>query len=157
MLKKAFFYFFFVYSSALIAQINWTSVDSLPQLYKKEAKPILLFIYTDWCKICKMQEISVFEDSFISQKLNIDYYTVKLDAEDIADRLFFGRNYQGASSNKYHQLAQYFGETNGKLIFPTTVVLNKNLEVMFKKDGYLGKENMLKLLDLSYNFNPKVK
>ena len=124
-------------------QINWTSFDDINDSLRKEAKPVLVFIHTDWCKYCKMQENTTFKDVEVVQELNNFYYCIRLDAE-VSDSIFFlGRVYDN-SLNSYHELANFLGKINGKLSFPTTVVLDASLQLTERIIGLAKRENFLK-------------
>lgn len=151
-MKQLFFVFTFsllIWNSSIAQQttINWLSFEELAVHFEKEQKPILVFLHTDWCKYCKMQENTSFSDSSIIQILNQNYYTVRLNAESKDPLQFFGRSYEFDIESGYHQLATYLGSLEGKLEFPTTLILNKRLEPNFKKAALIGISEMTELLD----------
>ena len=124
-------------------QINWTSFDDINDSLRKEAKPVLIFIHTDWCKYCKMQENTTFKDVEVIQELNDTYYCIQLNAE-VSDSIFFlGRTYY-KSPNSYHELAIFLGKDEGKLSFPTTVILDASLQLMNRIIGLAKRENFVK-------------
>tara|TARA_R110002049_G_scaffold258433_5_gene434186 strand:- start:1544 stop:1945 length:402 start_codon:yes stop_codon:yes gene_type:complete len=126
-----------------MSQVRWMDFNNLPIEFKASKKPLLVFIHTDWCKICKMQEGTVFADDSISKQLNNQFYLLKLNAEDENDISFFGRTYQGATSRSHHQLAEYIGKEGKAINFPTIVILNERLEIVYKKAGFVSKEELL--------------
>ena len=74
-MNKIFGILLFLFSFSLQAQdVNWVTFEELPKLTYKEAKPILIFIHTDWCKFCLMQEENTFSDSVVVKELNEHYY-----------------------------------------------------------------------------------
>jgi len=129
------------------AQVNWISFEELTTKLAEEKKPILLFIHTDWCKICKMQEGSVFSNDEISTLINTHFYALKLNAEESKEIEFFGRIYEGATANHYHALAEYIGKSNNALNFPTLIILNDQLELVHKTKGFVSKEELWKWMN----------
>lgn len=129
------------------AQDYWVDFKDLNDSLKKQAKPVLIYVYTDWCKVCKMQENAVFEDEEIQEMLQQKVYALKLNAEGKDDLLFMGRTYTGSNQNQYHQLAEFMGSVNGKLSFPTIVYLSENFEPIATFNTYMTKENLRLLLN----------
>ncbi len=128
--------------------IDWLSFEELAEHFQKEQKPILIFLHTDWCKFCKMQENTTFKDPSIISSLNKDYYCLRFNAENKETVSFFGREYLFSSEDGYHELAIYLGSEEGKLELPTTIILNRNLETSFRKSALVGLEEMKQLLEV---------
>jgi len=126
--------------------IDWLSFEKLAEGFQKEQKPILIFLHTDWCKFCKMQENTTFKDSSIISSLSKDYYCLRFNAESKEIVSFFGREYLFSPEDGYHELALYLGSEEGKLKLPTTVILNKRLEKSFRKSALVNREEMKVLL-----------
>lgn len=122
--------------------VQWTSFSDLPDSLRKESKPLLIFIHTDWCKYCALQDHNTFGNEMISQRINEDFYALRLNAESEASVTFLNRVYKGAS-NGYHQLAEYLGKSGEQLIFPTTIVLSKQFFLEKRWNGFVSVE-MLK-------------
>ncbi|MBK21169.1 MAG: hypothetical protein CMP63_02460 [Flavobacteriales bacterium] len=120
--------------------INWVTFDRLPGLIQSEPKPVMIFIHTDWCKYCLMQEKITFKDSSIVNELNEDYYCIKLNAESSEPIYFLNRIYTKKGSN--HSLSWVLGAQNNELIFPTTVVLSPKFQITNRWVGYLSKEQL---------------
>tara|TARA_B100001769_G_C21975109_1_gene524464 strand:+ start:324 stop:758 length:435 start_codon:yes stop_codon:yes gene_type:complete len=121
--------------------INWVSFDSLPSLAKKEPKPVMVFIHTDWCKYCLMQEKITFKDSLIVSELNENYYCLKLNAESNEQIYFLNRMYTKNGNN--HSLSWVLGAQNNELTFPTTVLLSPQFQITNRWVGYLSKEQLV--------------
>jgi len=126
-------------------QINWKSTESIEQEFQNRPKYIMVYIHTDWCKICKMQENTVFADDSLSQMINDRFYPLELDAETKTPVIFFGRSYAAATNNSHHEMARYFGSIDGQLSFPTTLILDSRFQVVFRKSGLLSKEGWFEL------------
>ena len=116
--------------------LSWTLIEYLEDSLRAKPKPIMVFIHTDWCKYCKMQEKVTFNDQELINLLNRDFYSVKLDAEGEIDLKFMGRTYKGGSSKDYHELSKMLGMKNGKLLFPTTVFYSPTSQGLSKFQGF---------------------
>lgn len=139
-----------LFSLQVLAQsqrINWLSAEQLTTQFKKEQKPILVFLNTTWCKFCRMQESTSFTDSLVVTELNTNYYAFKLDAESKQTQNFFGKEYGFNSNSGFHELAIYLGSSEGKLEFPTTIILNQRLEPIFKRNALVNIEEMRSILN----------
>ena len=101
--------------------LRWTSFEHLQDSLRAQARPLMVFIHTDWCKYCQMQQKTTFRDPELVALLNQEFYCLKLNAEDQEAIKFFGRTYESGSSGNFHSLARMLGLENGKLLFPTTV------------------------------------
>lgn len=130
----------FVAVSSIAQEVNWVSFEDLPSLTKKEAKPIMVFIHTDWCKYCLMQEQNTFTDSLVVADLNKNYYCVKLDAETDETISFLNRDY-GKLGNT-NSLSWVLGAQNDQLSYPTTVTLSPQFQITNRWVGYLSKEDL---------------
>jgi thioredoxin-related protein len=146
MIRIAFFLLLTLLSCTAFGQVEWIEFGKLPALFNSKKKPILIFVHTNWCKICKMQEGTVFSDDSIAMVVNTQFYALKLDAESTDSISFFGRNYKGGSVNKYHELAEYLAKADYTLSFPTLIVLNERLQIIYKKAGFVSKEELWELM-----------
>lgn len=127
---------FLLCSTTLFGQnIKWTAFDNLKDSIRQEKKPLFIYIYTDWCKVCKMQENGSFKDSTLVAQLNSKYYCLKLNGEEKNNILFLNRNYKFNSQKGNHELAAILGSFKGQLVFPTIVLLNSFFEVNSQLSG----------------------
>jgi thioredoxin-related protein len=101
--------------------IRWTDLEHLQDSLRSQARPLMVFINTDWCKYCKMQQKTTFKDPELVGILNNKFYSLNINAEEQKALKFFGRTYKSGSSGDFHSLARMLGLENGKLLFPTTV------------------------------------
>lgn len=101
--------------------LRWTALEHLQDSLRTESRPIMVFIHTDWCKYCQMQQMTTFKDPELVALLNQKFYCLSLNAEEQKELKFFGRTYKSGSSGNFHSLARMLGLENGKLLFPTTV------------------------------------
>ena len=74
--------FLFIATMSLQAQeIRWLTLDEALAKQKKNAKPIFMDVYTDWCGPCKYLDATTFHDAAIVEFVNTNYYAVKFNAE----------------------------------------------------------------------------
>lgn len=130
-------------------KMKWSSFDELIENMRKQPRPIVIFIHTDWCKFCAMQENNTFSHPTVVKQLNEKCYAVRLNAEERNDIMFLNKKYHykpsGAGSG-YHQLAEMLARKNGKLTLPSTVILSEAWQIVHKAEGFLTSDELLRLL-----------
>lgn len=136
-------------STAHGQSIRWTSFEHLEDSLETERRPLLVFIHTDWCTYCKMQENVIFKDSALTDRLNKNYYSLRLNAESKADIAFIGRKYRFKASRGYHELAEFIGTQGGQLIFPITVLISKRLQIRACGQGFQAADALISLLQIA--------
>lgn len=134
------------------AQTNlWTSFEDLTDSLRKERRPVLVFIHTDWCTYCKMMDLRTFSDATVASKLQGKFYCVRLNAEETQPLTFLQRTYKfkptGVKTG-VHELAQVLGTEKGKLSYPTTVFFDQNLQLQARVVGALEAKRLEKTLEL---------
>lgn len=138
---------FFALKGTAQEAVQWISFEELPEKMRVEKKPVLLFFYTDWCKYCQLQKSTTFEDKTIVNKLNTSYYPIKVNGETTEAISFLGRKYQYNPSTKTHEFLEQMMQKDGKLTFPTTTFISKDLSVVVKKEGYISQEVFEELIE----------
>jgi len=131
------------YSQAQIT--NWTAFENLNDSLRKERRPLLVFIHTDWCKYCKMMEIKTFANPQLAKVLNQQYYCLHLDAEDTRTLSFLNKKYKFKPSGVetgVHELAELLGNDKGKLTYPTTVFFDQNLQLQGRIVGVIDRQRL---------------
>ena len=123
-------------SSDISSALQWYSVSDLDELQKKAPKKVIVDIYTDWCKWCKVMDEKTFTDAELISYLNSNYYMVKLNAETKSDISFKGTAYGYVQSGRrgYHSLAKELSKD--KLSYPSFAILDKNLNVVDVTRGF---------------------
>ena len=131
--------------TGLAQPLIWRTWEELPDLQRGKAKPILIYVYADWCKYCVMQEQLVFQDSLLAASLNQGFYCLKLNSDEKESLSFLGRSYHfrpsGPGSGE-HELATFFGKKEGNMSFPTLVFLSKKFQPLGRKQGFVSKERL---------------
>ena len=118
-----------VFANNLSAQVNWMSWEEMIEAQEKEARPVFIDVYTDWCGWCKVMDRETFAKAEVYEVLNQDYYSVKFDAEqrgdiEVGDKTY---SYVGQGRRGYHELAATI--LNGQLSYPTVVFLDEKSRV----------------------------
>jgi uncharacterized protein YyaL (SSP411 family) len=139
------FFLGFCYHSAQAQKVNWVSFADLPDSLRKAPKPILVFIHTDWCKYCLLQDHNTFQDSLVAQALNKNYYAIRLNGEETQPISFLNRIYKSRSKG-HHELAELLGKEQGELVFPSTVILSEQLQLQQRITGFINTNDLLTLL-----------
>lgn len=119
--------------------VNWISFAALSDSLRTQPKPVLVFITADWCPYCKLQDQKTFGKAKIQRDLT-DFYCIRLDAEEKEEISFLQRTYRfqarGVRTGN-HELALLLGSIDGQLTLPTTVLLNEQLQLVRRENGYM--------------------
>lgn len=127
-------------------KIKWLDFEEAIELNKKNAKPILIAVYTSWCGYCKKMDLQTYSNKTITNYINTNFYAVKLNGEEKKDITFRGHvfKFQKEGRRGYHQLSATL--MDGKLSYPTTIFLSEKEELLDRIPGFLDKEVMEKVL-----------
>ena len=127
--------------------VNWITFEELEKSFKKEPRPILFDVYTDWCGPCQMMKKRVFTDPKLVRYINDNYYAVAVNAEARKEVKFNGKTFswKPEGRNGYNEIADYV--TDNKCIgYPTISIMDKNKRVVYAKSQYHEIGKMLYLL-----------
>lgn len=108
------------------SNIKWYDIEQALELNKKEARPILINIYTDWNSWCNHMMKTTFANEGIANYINTNYYAVRLNAESTDTIVFSGRKYfnRNVGRKPTHDLASIL--LDGKLSYPSIVYFDRN-------------------------------
>lgn len=118
--------------------INWMTWDEVQVAMKKEPRKVWVDIYTDWCGWCKVMDKKTFSNPDVIKYMNEHFYAVKFNAEHNKDVMFQGTKYgmEGKTSKLAVKLM------NGKLSYPTLVVMEENFQNPQPIPGFMPVDRM---------------
>jgi thioredoxin-related protein len=137
--------------------VEWTSMEKALSHVDASHQFIFIDIVAPWCGWCKKMDESTFTDENVSEQLRNNFVTVKLDAEAETPVSFNGKSY-GLTQNgtrKTNQLAMDLGKVNGRLGYPTLVVLDEKGNKIQAFPGYKDAETLNILLKYFLSGNYK--
>ncbi|WP_430614410.1 thioredoxin family protein [Flavobacterium sp. JP2137] len=142
-----------LWSCAAPAQLATTNFVEIEQLMQKEARPLLVFFYTDWCSYCALMKQKTFADQALIKELNDNYYLIFFDGES-RETLWWNQVKmefvkRGLKSGT-HQLATYFAEQKGVVTYPSLVFLTDQYQKIYQQNTYLKASELHALLQVIY-------
>ena len=131
------------------SSVSWMEFDALPAAMRQEIRPLIVQVGTPWCNYCKMMDQQVYQNPEIATFIGSHFYPLKLNAESKEEIVFLGKKYSyvpmGPNTGR-HQLADILATENGKVQYPTTIILDRQLQPVFRHAGYLGVEELSEIL-----------
>ena len=117
-------------------EIVWHSLEDAVMLNKKNPKPILIDIYTDWCKWCHVMDEKTYQNPEVVRYVNDNFYAVKLNAEQKTSIQFKGQQYDYVAYSRRGVHGVVPALIGPKLSYPSTVMMDKNLNIIEVLKGY---------------------
>jgi uncharacterized protein YyaL (SSP411 family) len=146
--------------------VKWMSIEEAGAHFKKEKKPILIDLYTDWCGWCKVMDKKTYSNNKVAAYLEDKFYAVRVNAETREKIIWNDKAYNYSPSYRANEFALYI--TKGRLEFPTTIIIpadgsepqavagyleTKDFELIAKYFGE-GGYNKISFEDYQKNFKP---
>lgn len=122
------------------------SWEEAAKLQESAPKKLFVDVYTHWCGWCKRMDETTFKDPKIAEYLNEKFYAVKLNAEQ-KDTIFWAEMtfpWIDKGRDGYNKLA--FDLLDGKLSYPTFVLMDEKYARVMISPGYKDAQTMLKEL-----------
>jgi thioredoxin-related protein len=116
--------------------VEWKSWNSGLEAAAASRRPVVVDVYTDWCRWCKQMDREVYARADVGEYLASRFVTIKLNAESPEAVTYKGRNLTARS------LASSF-DVSG---YPTTIFLAPNGDHLANVPGYLEPGRFLLLL-----------
>ncbi len=111
------------------------SLKDASELCLKNKKPLLIYIYTDWCQSCKVEDGIVFKNKVISDLINEKYNFVKFNAASQKSETLFGDIYKGTGPGRPHQLSYALLKQSFK--FPAFVFISPEKVKLNEMHGFI--------------------
>ncbi len=141
----------FLLSTASFSQseeglVKWLTLKEAQDLNKKQPKPFIIDVYTDWCGWCKHMMKTTYSNPNVANYINTFYYPVKFNAETKDTIEYNGKIYKPTSPapKTAHELAIKFLGTS--LSYPSTIFVTNNFEYNLLSQGYLEEKKIEPLL-----------
>lgn len=139
-----------IQKSPAVTLVNWMNFDQLADSMRVKPKRVFVKIYTQWCGPCKMMDKKTLSKTRITEPLARYYYSLALDAESTLPIRFKDSTYtfNPHLGNGVHNLAVHLGKDAGHLSYPTIVILDENLEVIYRYPSFMSVANLEEVLFL---------
>ncbi|MES2133485.1 MAG: DUF255 domain-containing protein [Bacteroidota bacterium] len=126
--------------------VKWLSLKEAQELNKKQPKPFIIDIYTDWCGWCKHMMKTTYSNPNIAAYINTFYYPVKFNAETKDTIEYNGKIYKPTSPSPKtpHELAIKF--LGNSLSYPSTIFVSNNFEYNLLSQGFMEEKKLEPLL-----------
>ena len=114
--------------------------EEVEQLVGQDARPIVIFFYTDWCSYCKMMQRTTFRDKEIINLLNTSYYFIEVNAEGKEAIFHLQKTFKYIPSGintGTHEIVDYYLKGIPKA-YPSLLLLNVKFEKKALKQSYMN-------------------
>ena len=134
-------------NSSNLTSIVWHDISELEALQNSNPKKVIVDVYTDWCKWCKVMDEKTFSDPNFIKHVSSEYHMVKLDAELAVDLRFKEKTYSFIKQGRrgYHELARELSQ--GQLSYPSFVLLDNDLNVLDVTRGFKDTPTFIRFLE----------
>lgn len=134
-------------TSGMKVKAQEVTFSSLEKNMEAKAKPIVVFLHTDWCNYCALMKKKTFANEKVQQTLEENVYFISFDAESKESIRFRNKDFvfkkKGLQAG-VHELAEALTSQNA---YPALVFLNENYEIIYQQYAYVGPKEMLQLLN----------
>lgn len=150
---KNFILFLMLVPCFYLSQMKTGTFSDLETSMKKDPKPTIIHLYTDWCSVCKMEKHALNKDRETVDLINENFYLVNFEAEKTKEKIRFqGKEfgYLPNGNSGIHELALALSKNKEQPVYPLWIVLDKDQKLVYYHEGLWIPENMKqKLLEIS--------
>jgi len=149
-MKKFTILFFLIIANQIFAQLNTYTFEQAEKLSIENPKPFVIFIHTNWCKICKMMENSTFKNKEIINQLNQNFYFISFNAEDKKEIQFHQNTFKfkpKGTNSGIHELAELLSNQT----YPTITILHPDYSIVTQIESFVNAKTLLQILGNAKN------
>lgn len=117
---------------------EWIPIEEARLIAEESNKLIFVDVYEIGCVYCRAMDREVFPDSTVRAVLDAGYIPVRID----------GNSEEIITFNGEQMPARDFVQSKGAYVFPTSLILDAEGNVVKKAEGYLGIDQFRKFLYL---------
>lgn len=131
-------------------QLKIIKFEEVADLQKKDPKPMVVFIHTDWCKYCQGMKNTTFKNARVIELLNRDFYFLNLNAEEKSNITFHRQTFKykpTGNNTGVNELAVQLGSQKGKVSYPTLCFLNSDYEIIYQHSDFTNSKTLIKILE----------
>lgn len=142
--------FLLVVDEPAYGQHNNLAFKNLEADINETPKPILLYIYTNWCVYCKMQQEQMKKDTALQGLLKNKFYHISFDAESKETIIFTRQTYQykpNGLENGVHELTLLGWDRRQAIAYPLWLLFDKNYKLIYRNSGSITINQLKKMLD----------
>ena len=115
---------------------EWIPIHEAQEVAASSDKLIFVDVFEIGCRYCRAMDREVFPDSTVRQVLDANYIPVRLD----------GNSTEPIQFNGEQIVAKDFAQSKGAFVFPTSLILDAEGNVIKKKTGYMGVDEFRQFL-----------
>ncbi|HEU4497447.1 MAG TPA: DUF255 domain-containing protein [Flavobacterium sp.] len=137
--------FLILIANQSFAQLNAYSFEEAEKLAVQNPKPFVVFIHTDWCKICKMMQNTAFKNREVIKELNQNFYFIPFDAEEKKDISFNKNTFRfkpKGTNTGIHELAELLSNQT----YPAITILNSDYAILTQIESFTASKTLLGIL-----------
>jgi thioredoxin-related protein len=123
-----------------LSSVLWTTLPEAERMARKRKRMIIIDVSTKWTGWSNLMDKNTYSRKRIIRYLNENFYAVRLDAESNDTITFNNVAYVRNFGSTYHALA--YSLLEGQMSFPSTVILDEDINEIFVIPGYMDANKM---------------